>query len=278
MIFKNNISFPHPVLGIRNDFSTLPDISDPRFSEDESNYIYDLSITLNNPPIQHLINGGEALFVCEVNCRRTFYRQCTKGSSSDFHVMIPKKAVLGEVSLLFTVNAIVDIDAYENALADDDYRGYQFKLETGDLLAYIGKWTFQTDINANDYKTVGSFIHFFRGNPDIDVSYDPTGQDIRINLPQDLFDQYVNKLNVKRIKDIVIYSIVKEAIVSALMQYSDYSDNRWARLLRSADVLSDYDFEDEIDLDTAIEMTNVLLKNPYKQLFDTLADIVDDND
>ena len=277
MIIKNNVSFPHPVLGIRNDFLSLPDFAITP-CDDESNYIYDITITLNNSPIQALLGEGSAQYVCEVNCRRTFYRCCTAGSSRELRVVIPKKDVLGEVSLVLTVNAVSQIDNYENNQADKDYKGYRFRLEPGDLLAYIGKWTFQTDINANEYKTVGSFIHFFRNESSADVSFDLTGQDIRINLPPDMFDQYIHKLNVRRFKDIVIFSIVKEAIVYALTQYSCYTDNRWARLLKSTEVLSDYDFEDDFDMDQAMEMTDVLLKKPYKQLFDTLVGLVDDND
>ena len=57
MNIKNNVSFPHPVLGIRNDFSSLPDFAIAP-CDDESNYIYDITIALNNSPIQALIGGG----------------------------------------------------------------------------------------------------------------------------------------------------------------------------------------------------------------------------
>lgn len=277
MIFKNKVSFPHPVLGIRDDFGSLPDFNHTA-SDDENNYIYDIEIILGNPPIEALIEAGSAQFVCEVNCRRTFYRHCVTGSSKDLHVVIPKNAVFGEVSLVLTVNTFAPIDRYENSAANSDYKGYQFRLEAGDLLAYVGSWTFQTDIDANEYKTVGSFIHFFRDVPGGDVVYDLSGQDIRIRLPQEMFDQYVQKLNVQRFKDLLICSIVKEAIVYAFTQYSSFTETRWARLLKSAAVLSDYSFDEDIDMDQALEMTNILLDNPHKRMFDTLVDIVDDND
>ena len=277
MIFKNNVSFPHPVLGNRDDFVTLPDFSQ-KSSDDESNYIYDVSIVLNNPVIEALIEAGSAQYVCEVSCRRTFYRHCVVASSKVLHVVIPKNVVFGEVSLVLTVNTTAPIDHYENSAANPDYHGYPFRLEAADLLAYIGSWTFQTDIKANEYKTVGSFIHFYRDAPGGEVVYDLSGQDIRIQLPQEMYDQYVQKLNVQRFRDILIFSIVKEAIVYALTQYSSFTETRWARLLKSAEVLSDYSFDDDIDMDMAMEMANILLKNPHKRMFDMLVDIVDDND
>jgi hypothetical protein len=274
MKFDSRITFPHPVLGIRNDILGEPDF-DYEISEDENNHILDIKMDLHNPSIKYYIDvKRQAKYVCEVDCYRTYYRVCEDSIKPSFHINIPKKEVSGEVNVQLTVTAVGKIDGYTNSLANADYSGYEFNLEKGDILAYIGGLNIQTDIMADEYKAVGSFVHF-KGDSVTDISYNLSGQDIEIIMPREMFDQYVNHLKGNRFRPVIISSIVKEAIVYALTQYKTYRSSRWARILKSAEVLKDYNFEeDEIDVLKAIGMSNDLLKNPHGQLFDTLEEII----
>lgn len=274
MKFDSRITFPHPVLGIRNDILGEPEF-DYKISEDENNHILDIKMDLHNPSIKYYIDvKKQAKYVCEVDCYRTYYRVCEDSLKPNYHIVIPKKEVSGEVNVQLTVTAVAKIDEYTNSLANADYSGYEFNLEKGDILAYIGGLNIQTDIMADEYKAVGSFVHF-KGDSVTDISYNLSGQDIEIIMPREMFDQYVNHLKGNRFRPVIISSIVKEAIVYALTQYKTYRNSRWARILKSAEVLKDYDFdEDEIDVLKAIEMSNDLLKNPHGQLFETLEEII----
>lgn len=274
MKFDSRITFPHPVLGIRDDILGEPEF-DYEISEDENNHILDINMDLHNPSIKYYIDvKKQAKYVCEVDCNRTFYRVCEDSSKPYFHIVIPKKEVSGEVNVQLTVTAVAKIDGYTNSLSNADYSCYEFNLEIGDILAYIGGLNIQTDIMADEYKAVGSFVHF-KGDSVKDISYNLSGQDIEIILPREMFDQYVNHLKGNRFRPVIISSIVKEAIVYALTKYKTYKKSRWARILKSAEVLKDYDFdEDEIDVLKAIEMSNDLLKNPHGQLFDALEEII----
>ena len=274
MKFDSRITFPHPVLGIRNDILGEPEF-DYEISEDENNHILDIKMDLHNPSIKYYIDvKKQAKYVCEVDCYRTYYRVCEDSLKPSFHIIIPKKEVSGEVNVQLTVTAVVKIDGYTNSLANADYSGYEFNLEKGDILAYIGGLNIQTDIMADEYMAVGSFVHF-KGDSVSDISYNLSGQDIEIIMPREMFDQYVNHLKGNRFRPVIISSIVKEAIVYALTQYKTYRSSRWARILKSAEVLKEYDFEeDDIDVLKAIEMSNDLLKNPHGQLFDTLEEII----
>ena len=274
MKFDSRITFPHPVLGIRNDILGEPEF-DYEISENENNHILDIKMDLHNPSIKYYIDvKKQAKYVCEVDCNRTYYRVCEDSIKPNFHIVIPKREVSGEVNVQLTVTAVAKIDGYTNSLANADYSSYEFNLEKGDILAYIGGLNIQTDIMADEYKAVGSFVHF-KGDSVTDISYNLSGQDIEIIMPREMFDQYVNHLKGNRFRPVIISSIVKEAIVYALTQYKTYRSSRWARILKSAEVLKDYDFdEDEIDVLKAIEMSNDLLKNPHAQLFDSLEEII----
>ena len=275
MRFDDRAAFPYPVLGVRNDIMPLPDF-DFDSSESDRNYIFHVNINLNNPSIKYYIDLKKAEFVCEVNCRRTFYRVCFNSSTPSFLITIPKNSVSGEVSVSLTVCAKTAINGYENLRANDDFCGYTFDLEPGDVLAYIGSLTIQTDIMADEYKAVGSFLHFIKGKSDSEIAYYLGGQDIEITLPLGMYETYSKRLKGNRFRPAILASVVNEALIYAFTQYKNHEQARWARLLRSAEVLSDFDFE-EIDTLTAIEMARLILKQPHVELFNSLADMMEED-
>lgn len=275
MRFDEKTAFPYPVLGIRNDIMPLPDF-DFESSESDRNYIFHVNINLNNPSIKYYIDLKKAEYVCEINCRRTFYRTCFNSSTPAFLVIVPKNSVSDEVSISLTVCAKTEILGYENLRANDDFCGYTFDLEPGDVLAYIGSLTIQTDIMADEYKAVGSFLHFIKGKPDSEITYYLGGQDIEITLPRGMYETYSKKLKGNRFRPAILASIVNEALIFAFTNYKGHEQTRWARLLRSAEVLSEFDFDD-IDIWTAIEMSRLILKQPHEELFSALADMIEED-
>lgn len=278
MKFDSRITFPYPVLGLRDDILGEPEF-DYDIQEDGQRYIVEIrKIDLHNPSIKSYIGTRQAKYVCEIDCSRTFYRICVDNYAPVFRLIIPKKDVSGEVNIYLTVTASKNIYGYRNSLANKDYAPYNFDLEPGDILAYIGGLSIQTDIMAEEYKAVGSFLHF-KGEDVSGISYNLTGADIEIVLPLSMFDTYVDHLKGHKYRPVIIASIIKEAITYALTQYNSHKDARWARILYSADALKDYDFEDCLDITTAIEMSNDLLKQPYCELFDSLVqlDLDDEN-
>lgn len=277
MKFDDKITFPYPVLGIREDILPLPDF-EFKSSESDSDYIFDIDIVINNPSIKYYIDTRQADYVCEVNCKRTFYRECFTSRKPTVKITLPKNSVSGEVCITLTVNTSRPIDDYSNTRANPAYEGYTFNLETGDILAYIGSITLHTDIMSDEYKAVGSFLHFSKGKPEAEISYYLGGQDIEIILPREMFEAYTKRLKGNQYKPAIMSSIVNEALIYALTQYHNHPGARWARLLSSAEILADYDFDEDIDVLKAIEMTRVLLKHPHNTLFASLAEMMEDND
>lgn len=277
MKFDNKTTFPHPVLGVRDDIMPLPDF-DYSKHEDETDYIYEIKIKLNNPSIKYYIDTKKAEYVCEVDCKRTYYRVCTSSKTHNFKIQIPKNRVSGEVKITLTVSTTIPIPDYCNSNANSDYNGYTFSLERGDVIAFIGSLTIHTDIMSNEYKAVGSFIHFEKGAPDSGISYYLGGNDIKITLPQEMFDTYTRNLKGKKYRPAVMASIINEALIYALSQYHNYEECRWARLLSSADVLSGHDFSKEIDIADAIDMAHEILNQPHNALFASLESMLDDEE
>ena len=280
MKFDKNITFPYPVLGLHGSPLYWPDFTyEITDSEDGKDYVFSIVIDISKIPIKSYIKTRDAEFVCEVDCKRTYYRQCLTSTTPNFNFVIPKNAVGGEMKIMLTIDAVRPIQNYSTGTwAPHVYMDYRFDLEQGDIMAYVGSVKIHLDIMSDEYKAVGSFLHFVKGQPESAIAYDLDGQDIKVTLPYEMFENYTQHLKGNRFKPVVISSVVNEALIYALTQYHNHEDARWARLLSSSSVLADYDFEGEIDVLTAIEMAHAILEQPHSRLFASLVDIMENDD
>jgi hypothetical protein len=138
----SNISFPHPVLGI-NPPGFEPDVvGDFRvtYQETITNKLkveanYEL---LNSSQIAGLITRGDAVFACEVNCRKTAYRNIFT-PQPNHPIEIDTELLRDEVEFDFYILASKDFDYIDEGKWHTDYQGKVFKVQKGMLLAYGGK-------------------------------------------------------------------------------------------------------------------------------------------
>ena len=278
MKIDKNMVFPYPVLGINDDIMPRP-VCDLETSEDEDNYYFKVKCDLHNPSIQSYIDvKKQAVFSCEIDCPHTFYRKCYTSTKPEFEIKVPKKSVCDDCHITVTVVTTENIKNYSNANADPDYAGYEFDLEQGDILAFLECFTVSLDVKEEEIKTVGSFMHFSKGAPDSDISFYLGGSDIEINLPEEMFNIYTVKLKNDQYKPLVISSIVNEALVYAILNYSTSSGQRWARILDSAvsnnEELAGTELDDvKDDPRVAFDIARALLNNPHKILFTKIDDI-----
>lgn len=70
----NNISFPYPVLRYGSD-DILPGLADDciaiSVTKEISDYVFDISLKINNADIDELIQQDKAIYTCEVDCIKT---------------------------------------------------------------------------------------------------------------------------------------------------------------------------------------------------------------
>ena len=118
---------------------------------------------------------GKAEYVCEINCARTFYRECYKQSSPDFEIDIPRKFVSGRIEFDTYVTVKSSIEQYHNSQFNSDYDGVYFDMEPGDVLVAFPPASYNLDIKYDKLYAAGSFMQ-------IANSYDdnrPTWFDLR---------------------------------------------------------------------------------------------------
>jgi hypothetical protein len=281
----NNLSFPYPVLGIGDDITPKPGFaSEPKLTKSATSYTFEADLDMRNHDIHELVKSGAGKYVCEVECSRTLLRKCFFSNTPHFKIELSRKAIAERVSFQFSIVVIHPIEGYENKDFHEDYVGYKFDLEPGDLLAFIGQFSYDIDIKYDKLKSVGSFMQITEGRMETRPRFVLGGDKIDIKLPPTLYEQYRSTIKGNnQFAHIIHSSIVFNALVTALLYYGDNKNTLWARTLKYR-----IDHESQLepyretlenqDPEEVMDLAQELLLDPYKRLFESLVSLIDNQE
>lgn len=157
----NNISFPHPVLGIANNVTSeiqFIDTDDISISPNKNSYGIKLKYSFEDEKLTQMIQEDKAEYICEITCTNTLYREIIRSEKPEIMFEISRKSVKGRIDFLCLLVAKKNIESYSNTNFHSDYKGFKFDVEKGDVLAYFGDFWFNADIKYEKLKAVSSFM------------------------------------------------------------------------------------------------------------------------
>lgn len=273
-----NVSLPYPVLGIYDDVYPLLDddciqMSDPVKTATE--YQFGIDLKQGNKDIAQLVNEGKAEYACEVTCRGTFLRRCYKSAIPHFDITLGRTEVNGRIEFQCFIATCKPIPNYSNDDFNEDYHGFTFDLETGDMLAVFPLAWWNTNVKFDKLYAAGSFMQIVEAGDGIDKTWFNLNEDrILIELPHDLFVQYQRIGN--SFPEVIHSSLVHNALVYALSNLSEYQESGklWADSLQlrlaELHVLTS---ELKNDMSLVYKAADMLLQDPYKRMLDSLEKI-----
>ena len=144
-----NVSLPYPVLGIHDDVYPLLEEGCVQMAnpvKTATSYTFGIDLTQRNRDITDLVAGGKAEYACEVTCKDTFLRLCYHSKEPHFDITLDRKEVNGHIDFQCFIAAKVDIPSYNNRDFNEDYHGFAFDLEVGDMLAVFPLAWWNTEI------------------------------------------------------------------------------------------------------------------------------------
>lgn len=278
----NNLSFPYPVLGIGTDVEPRPGFSGiPKIDKTPTSYIFEADLDMQNFDILQYVKDGYAKYVCEVECPRTLFRKCYFSTKPHFRVELFKTTLAERVSFQFSIVVVKSIEGYYNRNFHPDYIGYHFDLEPGDLLAFIGQFSYDVDIKYDKLKSVGSFMQITEGKMETSPKFILGGDKIEIKLPTPMYEQYQSSImGNNQFSQIIHSSLVFNALVMAILYIQDNSTTLWARTLLyridTEEALAKFkDHVDELEQEEVMELAQILLLDPYKRLFNSLPGLME---
>lgn len=276
----NRMTLPYPILGVKDDILPLPSLTDVEVQQTNSDYVFKFSAVLNNEKIENLIRHDFANYVCEIECPKTFFRKGYIQKSADFEIIIPKSQLSGTITFDITVTVAKPIHQYDNPGFHEDYNGYKFNLDAGDLLAYVNQFSYDADIRYDKLQAVGTFMEIKEGPADSTTKVELGHEKIRILLPKEMFNFYrANFGRNRHVSSVIHASLVFNALIEALYNAREHKGMLWCRTiiyrLKTEPGLTRYytDDEDLFSDDDVFSIAQQMLGDPYSRMFICLKEL-----
>lgn len=247
-----------------------PDSVSVELNEDVSNYNFTITLKFNNEDISCLIKDDKAEFSCEYECARTMLRCCKKTNEHTFKIEIPRQDINGRINFNCFVSVKKTIKNYTNRGFNEDYEGFSFNMEPGDILVSFPQFHYDADIKYDKLQAAGSFMQIRETHQHKEVFFDITRKKIEILLPTTLYQEYCNP-QIKGAAEIIHSSLVLNALTYALLNIKEHEQCAWAKTidyrLRNENEFSIEELDDKPNIPCLAQR---LLKDPYNRLFNKI--------
>lgn len=221
----NDVSFPHPVLGnsddVRGEYRVETDVKMGRESIE-----ININNSLQNPTLGKLIESDKAVFVAEVNCKQTLYREVFLSKEAAIKIDLTSQLLRNKVEVSFYICAKERINNYTLPEAHPDYSGYSLEVNPGDLLAYGGSITFVALKDWRDLLAVSSFMEIKKSKEKKGPAIVTLTQNkIVLHLCEEDYKKYFALKDDKNLFPIFHASLVLPALMYAIGQLNQYGDD-----------------------------------------------------
>lgn len=279
----NKSILPYPVLSAENE-DVKPSLQGFQSIEichevKEDSFCFTAKLTQRNQIIKNLINDNKAKYMFVLTCPSTILQVKKLSKEAELSIEVNKLSVNGHLDFDCFVVLTENI-SYSNIGFADIYEGLSFDLEAGNILVRFPHMETNMDLSNEKMFVSKAFVEFIRTEEkEVGISLDD--DIIYISLPNKQYDQYLLIKNNGLYSDLIISSIVHEAIMIAIMEYDDDSHGklRWADALNTLINLATEkrlqlkNLKKDERIEKAWELSNLILKNPHERLFDSIIRI-----
>ena len=281
-----NISFPHPVLGIKIEENETPEVNGlykvtcEHLTSETTSFIINHKL-INSIQISDLVKNKEAAFVTEISSSKTAFRKSFSTYENNQKIEIDTNCFRDLVILNFFVIATESfIYSDNNDVWHPDYKDARFEVTKGMPLAYGG----QIKVIIERGRSNGGISSFF--NIDLDQTSEKNGpfrvwlesETIDILLPEKAFFNFSNLYENQPGYDETFHAaLAVPALFEALTVIRDdsdaHSERRWYQAL---EVKLEKDFSlkvDELEGVELLELAQKIINNPFTKLTESLIQI-----
>ncbi len=229
-------SFPHPVLGNRDDVPGAAFQTTINHSQDKDYLYLDISAQCSSSTLTALLASKKAQIVLHIECSNTLFRRCWSFFELSFQHSIPIDEICNAVEVNIVICSCANITDYQIDGAHDDYIGAKFQIQPGDILA-IGQGVVLDIIP--DFESLGVVssimqIHALDSSEKKPVTIDFDHDRIAIFLPRSDFKNYQLARKSPEANQALTCLIVVPVLVEAIRlitEEPDALDLKWQLIL-----------------------------------------------
>jgi hypothetical protein len=274
----DKLSLPHPVLGLGDDVNGFYRAS-PAVKLGRQNISVIINHGVSNKTIESLLNEKAAAFCTEINCPQTFYRKAFLTTESSQIIEIPSDELRNKTEINFYIVAAKDISGYSVDGANEDYRGFTFEIEKGDVLGYGGRTFFIAAKRWEDIKALSSLMVIKKserekGPFEVDLNSDK----IVVYLSEQDFNIF-RRASRHGFDSIFHSSIVVPVLMHALNQMMGddegnlFENHKWYQILEFRK--NDEGLDRKWSREYITEIAQTLLANPLTRTLSRVEEIID---
>ena len=259
------LSYPYPVIGNGEDVEGRFVVAKFVRTSDPDNIRFDYGFEVTNPTLAGLIDDGKSVFMIQVECSGTFYREYMTVKDYFGSFQIPSNELREKVTVRFYVCASADIDGYLPAGSHADYNGFSFSVEKGDILALGGTTSFIAEKSFDPLRQpVDSLFRIKPSQTITEARPDFENDKIEISLPESDFQLYREAIS-RGLSDNIHASIIFPVLVDAInkMNYAraDFEQYAWF------DRVNDICLNSGANITEPLEAAQRILANPIGRNF-----------
>ena len=185
-------SYPHPVVGNRDDVPGAAFQAALEMSSDQQTIYVDATVTCSSKTINDLLKKKDASLVLHIECSNTMFRRAFEFNQTKYRAQIATDNLNDSVEVNVFAKANKNISGYKVDSAHADYGSVAFDVEKGNILAIGEGQVFYIDSNFDALSPIGSImeIHEAHQDGDLPMRVDYSGVKIQIVLSKKDFADY----------------------------------------------------------------------------------------
>ncbi len=265
----NNRNYPHPILGLNDDFIASSITVELSISSNKEIIEIRPLFGLDNQDIRNLIDETKASYVSHVYCRGTMFREIfkTKNNLSE-PIKINSSKLNGEVEIDFFICSDQKISNYRSDQFNSEYEKSAFSLEKADIIAFAGKGKFFANKSPEELKAISSIMNVLctqKSNKAMFLDY--VGNRISLMLCKEDYNNYKLLKTNPRCFGFILSSMVLPALIEALHfldneESEEFKEKPWYKILK--------DVKDKSQGLSSLEIAQNILERPLKRTLDSL--------
>lgn len=234
-------SYPHPVVGNRDDVPGAAFQAAVEMSSDKENVYIDVATKCSSSTINQLLSEGTAKIIVHVECSNTLFRRAFEFAEPSKRLAIPAENLNDAVEVNVFVRTTRNASGYSVDAAHSDYGGAKFDITEGDILAVGEGYIFHIESSFDSLSRIGSIMQIEESNEDgeLPMRVDFNGDKILVILSKADFKDYKLLKGQDGIASALTSAIVLPVLVEALHFLNSAEAGpeddalRWMRALRS---------------------------------------------
>jgi hypothetical protein len=266
----NNRNYPHPVLGIGDDFVNGNMNVDLKISSNGQQIEITPIFILNQKDLSEIILKNTATYLSHIYCRGTLYREVYKTQKKlSEPIVIQAEKLNGEVEIDFFICASQRIPQYKSQAFNQEYGATDFTIDRGDIIAYAGKGKFYANKAPEELKSISALMNIDCSGKNREPMYlEYPGEKITIMLSIEDYNNYKLMKNNRQYFGVILSSLVLPALIEALYFLDDetsneFKENAWYKTLN--------DYKQKSKYNEPLRMAQNILENPINKCFEHLT-------